>query len=354
MPGFRAAMKYAYSSTRVKAMESKLISRETLNRMLAAKDAGSIAAMLLQSDYKSDIEKVGGTGAMAPLVDFALSKSLGRETGKLITIAPKDQKGIISMIAGAWDIGNIKLAIETVGSGKDFDSISRYLIESKYAGMSAIKEAMGAKSVDGFLEKLMLRTPYSKQLRSALDAYRKTHSATDAGSALEKAYYIQLGSVIGQLKRIDKDAYDLIRKRIDLRNALTLMRAKRQGAEFPRIAGFLLPNGSLGPQRLEKMFKDSRSVESIAENLRIFNLKQAIAAYEESQSKPLLIFEIAMLNEIFKSALRGVRHSVLSFGSLIAFLYLKEIEVFTLRILIKGKSYGLGDQEIKSMISWSK
>ncbi|MDE1855368.1 MAG: V-type ATPase subunit [Candidatus Micrarchaeota archaeon] len=354
MPGFRAAMKYAYSSTRVKAMESKLIRKEMFERMLAAKEPGSIAAMLLQTDYRQDVERLGGVKAMSTLIDFVLSKNQGRETSKLITIAPKDQRSLVIAIAGVWDIGNIKTAIEAVSSGKSFESVSRYLIDSRYAGSEAIKDAMASKSVEGAMEKLMLKTPYAKQIKNALDTYKKTGSAAEASAALERSYYLQLGATIGKLEMIDAGAADLIRKRIDMRNILTLLETKKHGNDFAKISGYLLPNGSLGSKRLESLFRESRSPEALAENVKAFNLKQAAKEYAESKTKPVLIFEIAMLNEIFAGALRGIRHSVLSFGALIAFLYLKEIEVFTLRVIMKGKGYGLSDQEIKGMISWLK
>jgi V/A-type H+-transporting ATPase subunit C len=354
MPGIGAAMKYGYSNTRVKAMGSKLIKKETFERMLAAKEPESMAAMLLQTDYKSDVEKLGGVKAMGTLIDFVLSKNLGRETSKLISIAPKDQRDIITAIAGVWDVSNIKLVIEAASSGKSFDDFSRYIIDSKYVGPETVREALGAKSVEGAIEKLMLKTPYSGILRQALDAYKKGHSSLDASGALENAYYLQLGSTISSLMKIDNEAAALIRKRIDMRNILMLMEAKRQNSDPVGVLARILPNGSISAQRLEKLYRDSKNVESLAEGVKRFNLKGAIAEYSASKSKPLLLFEIAMLNEIFSDALRGVRHSNLSFGVIIAFLYLKEIEVFTLRILIKGKSYGLSDQEIRGMISWLK
>lgn len=354
MAGLGSAMKYAYSNTRVKAMESKLIRKDALERMLAAKEPESIAAMLLQTDYKADVEKLGGVKAMDTLIDFALSSNQGRETSKLISIAPKDQRSLIVAVAGIWDIGNIKIALEAASTGKDFSDISRYLIESQYARPETIKEAMASKNVEGVLEKLMLKTPYSAQIKQAMDTYKKTGSAAEASGALERAYYVRLGATIGRLAMIDPEAAALIRKRIDMRNILTLLEAKKHGSDFAHVSNYLFQNGSLDSIKLEALFRTGRTPESLAENVKIFNLKKAVEEYRESKTKPLLIFEIAIMNEVFASALRGVRHSVLSFGVLIAFLYLKEIEVFTLRVLMKGKGYGLSNDEIRGMISWLK
>ncbi len=354
MPGVRSAIKYGYSNARVKAMGSKLVGRGTLERMLAAKEPGSIAAMLLQTDYKQDVEKFGGVKAMGTLVDFVLSKNLGSESSKLISIAPKDQRHIVTAIVGVWDIDNIKLIVEALASNKSFDEVSRYITDSKYVGSGVAKEAMGTKSVDAALQKLMLQTPYSRMIKPALETYKKTGSVIEANSILERNYYLQLGSTISELMRIDTDAAVLIKKRIDMRNMLTLLRGKKLGADFQKISGSILPNGGMGAKKLEKMFREAKDIDSLVESTKAFDLKQALASYKASKSKPLLLFEIAMMNEIFATALRTVRHSVLSFGAIIGFFYMKEIEVFTLRVLIKGKDYGLSDDEIKDMISWLK
>lgn len=354
MHGLGDAMKYAYSNTRVKAMESKLISSETLERMLAAKEPESVAAMLLQTEYKADVERLGGVKAMGSLVDFALSKHLGKETSKLISIAPKDQRSMMIAIAGEWDVSNIKVLLEAIASKKRYEDISEYIIDTNYTGQNTAKEVMAVKSVDEAISWLSLHTPYSGMLSGALEAYRRSHSVADANAALEHEYYIRLGNTIHRLATIDREAASLIRDRIDMRNLLILLEAKKHGAEFSEVAERILPNGAMETHALERLFKDSKNVEGLADAVKAFDLKSAAAEYASGKTKPLMVFEIAMLNEIFRRALRGVRHSVLSFGALVAFLYLKEVEVFTIRILVKGRSYGLSDAEIRGMISWLK
>jgi len=67
----------------------------------------------------------------------------------------------------------------------------------------------------------------------------------------------------------------------------------------------------------------------------------------------LLDFEISMRNQIFNASLKLLRLSSLSFGSLVDYVYLKEIEVFTLRALIKSKEYGLTKEEVSRLVVWN-
>ncbi len=354
MPGFRDAIRYGYSNTRVKAMESKLVARDAIERMLAAKETESMGAMLLQTSYKGYVEEFGGTKSMDKLIDFALSKSLGKETNKLVAVAPPAHREIVRDIVGVWDMSNAKFMIGAMGTGKGFDDISRYLIDSKYVSAARVKEAMATNSIESAIGKLAAATPYKQEMRSALNAYRKSKDLMEVDSAIDVAYYAKLGSTIEKLRKINRESAQLIARRIDLKNALMLLNAKRHGREFSEIRGYLVRNGSVGIAALGKAFESSKSVDALAVSIGAFDLKQAAAEYAAGKGRSLMIFEIAMMNELFRDALKAVRHSVLSFGTIIAFLYLKEIEVSTLRIIIKGKSYGLGDDEIRRMITWFK
>lgn len=350
--GYEAAAMYGYSTARVKAMESKLLSNETFDHMLAAKDTASIIGMLLQTNYKQYIEQFGGVPAMDKLIDSALSRSLGDDTSKLITIAPLTQKKIARAIFGRWDVFNIKLTIEAKASKKKYEDIERYVIDSNYVGKRLIRDAMQEQSVDGAIGKLMQGSHYDDILREALNIYKKTNSINLVNGAIDKMYYVQLSNIIFKLVDVDPWANVLIKKDIDMKNALLLIRAKKHSMKFENVKDYIVPNGNTAIEEWQKSYDLAKNFELFLEEIKAFDIKQAISEYNASKNKSLLLFEISIRNQIFKDGIRVLKHSVLSFGALVAYFYLKEIEVFSLRILIKSKVYGLSDDEIKRMIVW--
>jgi Archaeal/vacuolar-type H+-ATPase subunit C len=74
--GFSAARKYAYSNARVKAMESKLVGKELMSQIAAAKEQGAALSILMQTDYRDDLEEFGGVNIKGEMIDFALSRNL--------------------------------------------------------------------------------------------------------------------------------------------------------------------------------------------------------------------------------------------------------------------------------------
>ncbi|MGC8651811.1 MAG: V-type ATPase subunit [Candidatus Micrarchaeia archaeon] len=346
------AMMYGYSNARVKAMESKLIKKEAMESMIAVKSSDSAIGMLLQTDYKHDIEAYGNVGVAGNLLDFALSKNLGREVSRLISITPKNDKKFINAIAGIWDISNLKFMIAALGANKKFEEIVQYVVDSKYINPPAIKEAMATGSVDGAINKLILSTPYKVILYAALSAYKRS-GILGAGAAIDLAYYNWLGGVVAELQKSDRSVASLIKKDISIQNILMMLRAKELGMQFGDIKGNMVPFGMLSIKEMESIYGSSKSVEELASGISIFDLKYAISEYSKGRTgRRLLLFEIAMRAQIYAEAMRSIRHSVLSFGAIAAFFYLKDAEVLMLRVLINGKRYGLNDEEIKGMIPW--
>ena len=56
------ARRYAYSNTRIRAKLATMLDKEALQQINNAKDVGGALAILMQTDYKDDIEAYGGMG----------------------------------------------------------------------------------------------------------------------------------------------------------------------------------------------------------------------------------------------------------------------------------------------------
>lgn len=348
--GYGNALKYGYSNTRVKAMEAKLLSSAAMQDIINAKDAGSILSLLIQSDYEQALSHFGGVSMKQSLIDFALSKNFAERITKLVGITPKAERQIIMGIASKWDISNIKLALEAKDRGMNFDDIERYIIDYGRYNLAAIREAMREESVEAVLSKLVKNSPYSDLLRNAFDAYKRNGDITAALALLDIGYYRLSERSITQLERMKDRSVTILRMDIDMKNILTLARAKRRGIKYDDVSHSLVMNGELAMRELRHAYSTSEDVESFLSYLRSYDLKDAIATYKATGQ--LISIEIGLRNNLFRTSLRLLRHSVLSFGTILAYVYLKEIEVFTLRILIKSKVYGLSKDDISRLITW--
>ncbi|MDE1762253.1 MAG: V-type ATPase subunit [Candidatus Micrarchaeota archaeon] len=350
--GYSAAALYGYSTARVKAMESKLITKDLMQNIINSKSVESMVSLLAQTDYKKDLEEFGGKELKSDLIDFALSRNLASNVGKLITVTPIVQKGIIRSIVGKWDLYNVKLAIDAKERNMKFESISRYVIDYGLYNASVLKEVMNEPNVESMISRMMINSPYKNLLAGALENYRKERSAVDVNRTIDRMYYNQLGSIITKLLDMHYESATIIKADIDMRNLLLLIRSKRYSVKFEQIEPSIIQNGSMKPAQLRDLYEGAKDMESLVKEIKVFDLSAELDRYRQMKRKELLIFEIGMQNSIFNKSIKLLRHSVLSIGTIVAYAYMKEIEVFTLRILIKGKAYSLGQDELSRMIVW--
>ncbi|MDE1860644.1 MAG: V-type ATPase subunit [Candidatus Micrarchaeota archaeon] len=352
LSGSAAARHYGYSSARVKAMQSRLISRKTMQDIANAKDIGTIISILFQGDYKHDLEEFGGLEIKSELIDFALSKNLAKNVAKLVQISPTTERKPIRAIAGKWSLYNIKTAIEAKARKQGYEHISRYIIDYGRYDAAAINEAMREDSVEGMINKFMINSEYKDILREALETYRKTKSTAEAVAIIDRDYYKMLGDVIIGMRVIDNPSARIIKMDIDMKNIIYLIKAKRTGVKFAALSGSLIENGNISVQELEQIYNTSKDIESMVLQAKGYDLKSAVEQYRQNKSKQLLVFEIGIRNSIFNSSMRLLSHSILSFGTILAYAYMKEIEIFTLRILINSRLYGLSKDEASKLIVW--
>ena len=345
-----AATRYAYSNARVQVMKSKLLGNRTMQSMANAKDASSMLSILFQTEYRKSITEFGGMEIKPDLVDFALSKDLAMSVGRLVRLTPYRNRGITRALVSKWDLSNVKLALEAKDRGMGYESIARYVIDyGRYNG-SAIKEALKEESVERVFSRLMVNSPYAGILGRALEVYRKTKGVSDAIENIDMGYYTSIGSVIRELQLESPISARIVRMDIDRRNILTLIRAKRLDMKFADIAAKIIPGGSLQEREMEHMYNSSPSVEALAEHVRGFNLRESVELYKKNRK--LLVFEIGMYNAILAKSVKSLGHKVLSFATILAYIYMKDVEIYTIRILLKSRAYGLGKEDVERLMPW--
>lgn len=352
LSGTSAAMQYGYSSARVKAMEAELITKKAMQEIMNAKDISSMLAVLFQGDYRSEIESFGGLSIKQELIDFALSKNLARSSTKLVQISPTTERKIVRGIVGKWDLYNIKLALEAKGRKSDYESIAGFVVDFGRYNAAAIKEAMREESIEGMMNRFMMNSPYSAMLKSALESYKKSKDIAEAIAEIDKGYYKELGNIILGLRIRHNESALMVKMDIDMKNLMLLIKGKRAGFKFPEVSPYIVEHGRMSLAELEQLYNGTKDIEALVSQVKLYDLKGALEVYRSGKRKQLLVFEIGMKNAIFNESLRMLKHSILSIGAVLAYSYLKEIEIYTLRIIIHGRIYGLTREEMERLIVW--
>ncbi len=333
-------------------MMSYLISKQKLQSMITAKDMSSLLSILNQTNYSKMISNYGGNNLNNSLIDFALSEDLAKSMASVMRLTPNSDKTILKGIIGRWDLHNIKIAIEAKASNSSYEKISSYVIDYGEHNKLAVKEIMKEDSIEHILQRFMINSKYSSILQEALNTYSKTKKVSDVINKINLLYYKSLSKSMRQLSTNGEVATRIIRLEIDMRNILTLIRGRAVLLDFSQIQEAIIENGNLTDDELKKIFTSSDSMESMISKITLFDLKSALSQYKKT--KRIIGFEISMRSSISKLALKILTNSVLSLTTVIAYVYLKEIELSVLRALIKSKEYNLNSDELSELIIWKE
>ena len=348
---YKKARKYGYAATRAKAMESKLIDSATMRSIADAKDVDSILSILFQTDYSAAIAKFGGLGINPIMLDFAVSENMAERVSKLAEITPHEDQHVIRKIIARWDLANIKMVLEAVDRKQPYEAISQYIINSGGIKPVLLRDAAKADNVQEAIQRMMRSKTYRKTLSVALEAYKKTRNVMDASAWIDMQHYRELGELAVKLGRAKDASAVLIMMDIDMRNMITMLRAKKKGLRYNDISKTIMPNGTVTPNSLASVYNSTEDVVSLALKSKAFDMKVPADIYRVNGQ--LLSFEIGMRNQIFNESSRLLKSAVLTLGALVDYVYMKEIEVFTLRALIKSKEYGLSREDVSRLVAWT-
>ncbi|MGC8671624.1 MAG: V-type ATPase subunit [Candidatus Micrarchaeia archaeon] len=337
------ALKYGYSNTRVKGMEAKLLDPATLQRISKASSMSEIMALLYETDYKQSLTEFGGLNAKAALIDFAINKNLAEHMETLVKITPKDEQSLMRILVARWDLYNVKLAIEAKSRGNAFESIATYLIDRGPFNSELIKQALEKKTIDELFDFLRQNSPkeYIEILQKAKGAYVSEKSALASANEIDKGMYKLLADASEKMMKRHHNAAKIAKMQIDMQNIITAIRAKLAGKAYSQMSQDIIDKGNITKQEFAKAYGE-RDLQSML---------SALSLRLQGSAEELTKLEINLKRQMLNKSLRIVRNSVLSFATLAAYIYMKELEVISLRLAIKAKQYGIGEEELEQMLA---
>jgi vacuolar-type H+-ATPase subunit C/Vma6 len=129
---------------------------------------------------------------------------------------------------------------------------------------------------------------------------------------------------------------------------MNILRGKREGASEQEIMSYLIEGGTLSGFMLERLARARGADDAVKEVCKLYRLDAAAEAYAETHS--IVWIEIALERKVMELGLRTLRTSVLSPGTIVGYLYLKENEIMNIRKIVRGKEFGTPPEKIRETI----
>ena len=313
---------YLAISTRIRAMENGLLSRERMEQLLEARTDEDTAKLLQESGYP-DLD------ASRPEAMDAAIAAIREETFRDLADGAPDTR-YLDFFRVRYDYHNAKAAVKAAALGTNpetmFSGLGRVPAEELLGDPDGLPGELGAAVAEA---KEILETTRDPQLSDiALDRHMYADLcaiADDTGSAFLQGY---------------------VRMMIDTENLRALVRTLRMGRNADFLKGVLLDGGEL----------DADSVLSVANGGSLPELyaPTPLAAAAESGAEAVKGASLTAFEKLCDDAamdyLTAAQFVPFGDAPLVAYLAAKETEYTNLRILLLGRAAGLSADVIRSRL----
>lgn len=319
---------YIFLSTRVKAMERGLLTKERIEQMLDAHTNEDAAKVLVECGYPEMNEITINE------LNRVLSEQQNKTMADLGYSAPN--KYIVDVFKLRYDYHNAKVLIKAEALDSDQDQL---LMSGGRYDPKRLAEDYRREDL------LACSDVFRHGIARAREILGSTGDPQQADFILDRAYFEELTA----LARASESRFlaDYAALCVDVANLRSVVRASRlnKGADF--LNQVLVPGGAVSVrslagargEELGGLFRTSRLAEAAAEG----------AARSAPGSGPLTDFE-RLCDDAVMDFLSDARRVPFGAEPIIGYLYARETEATVIRIIMAGRMAGLDRETIRQRL----
>ncbi|MFW0861711.1 MAG: V-type ATP synthase subunit C [Dethiobacter sp.] len=324
--------RYAYAVGRIRAMETRLLDRGKIDRMVEAKSAEEALKVLGESEYGEYLADLGSVHQFEKMLDVELR----RIYVELRKFSP--EPGLINLFAKKFDYHNLKVLIKANKLAEKRDEL---LVPE--VGNIPLAEMIRAVSDDDYRNLPPLMRRAAEKLSELL---RLEPDPQLVGLLLDRAMYEELEDEVDAQKSSFLKGY--FTRLVDLLNIKTYLRVRRANRPKEFLLKALLPNGNVDMNKLVQLVEPLEVlVDRLMFSAYAHVVEEGIQTYQKTDT--LTRYEKLADDHLIKYAKQA---KYVTFGPepIIGYLLAKENEIKMIRIIMVGKINQLPTEEIKERL----
>ncbi len=322
---------YAYSVSRIRAIERKLLDKGKLDRMVEAKSPDEALKVLNEADY-------GKSGSDSTIYEY---ENLLRDENKKVynlmkEIAPEPDVFDLFLISN--DYHNIKVLLKSEFSGQDNDSL---LVESGSIPSGKLKTMIRDRNMAN------MPTIMKNAVDECIEAYNKTLDPQIIDIILDKASFKQMKDT--SIKSGSKFIKDLVTLFIDLANIKVFLRVKALNKTWDFLQKVLIPEGSISSKLFIQNLENP--LDSFVDALQFTSLGAFLQEGIESFKTTGTLTKFEKLSDnLILNYVKKAKYISLGIEPLVGYLMAKEMEIKNARIVMVGKINNISNEVIKERL----
>ncbi len=318
---------YLFLSSRIKAMESRLLSRDRMERMLDTSSAEDAAKVLSECGY----------GELSQVTMRSIEAELSHQRDllfeELAGLAPDPD--ILDVFRVKYDYHNVKVILKAEAVGADPNPL---LVDAGRVKPAVLLEAMRTSEMTGIPSFVQQAAVHAREILSA------TGDPQLSDFALDRAYFEDMLALAEDSGSSFLMGY--VRIQIDAANLRTLVRTLRMQKSMDFLKGVLIRGGEIDVNRLMA----AASGGSLAEPFAVSPLHEAAeCGAGVVNGGGLTEFERLCDNAVL-AYVAGAKYVAFGEAPVIGYLAAKENELTAVRIILTGLMAGLDADTIRERL----
>lgn len=292
---------YPYAAARIKAIETKLLTKKDYIQMAEAKNAEAAFRTIAEAGY-NDLK------ADETVRDFenVLSAEVSKTYELLNKLVPGER--FINVFLLKNDYHNLKVLIKSDISGSDGE---RFLIKGGTVPLEVLKEAVQKRSFSG------LNAFMQAGITEAFESYAKTQNGQMIDLAIDKAAFDNMK--YEALESKNEFVIEYVEILSDITNIKSFLRVKNMKKSFEMFENVCVSGGTLGLA----FFKNAFGVDSLSQT---FKSTKYSKLFDESSDIKFTAFE-KLADNYMMDFMKKSKYMSISLEPIVAYLYAKEAEI---------------------------
>ncbi|AWH78594.1 V-type ATP synthase subunit C [Clostridioides difficile] len=314
---------YPYAVARIRVLEKQLLNRQMFIQMAEAKSPEDSLRIIAEAGYADT------SNNNIHNFENILTQELSKTYEILKSLAPEEK--FVDVFLYKNDYHNLKVLIKEEISGVDGE---KYLIDGGTIPLIKLRESLANRSFSD-LPKIM-----SSAILEAFDVYSKTQNGQMVDIVLDKATFTSMKETAKESQ--NKFVIDYVMKVCDLTNLKSFIRVKNMKKDFDMFMNVFVSGGSLDKEKFLEAFSSDTPASC-------FKSTSYSDVCKNGMDSGFTVFE-KLCDDYLMEYVRGAKFKPLTLEPLIAYLYAKESEIKTIRIILTSKLNNIDADTIKERL----
>jgi V/A-type H+-transporting ATPase subunit C len=335
---------YGYINARLKGQHSRLLKPGAYEELLGLPDFNAFAKWLGTSPYSKEWQEAQTRFAGLAAAEEALAANFNSSTRLMRKISDGRPNELIEIILRRWDLENVKAIVRGIHNRWDSDEIFRAVLPAGNLDKVRLKELCRKSDLSDLTDTLATwGQELAGPLTRALPVYQKEHKLIDLDLALDRFFYGRSLQGLAGPERNKKLLREFLRREIDLLNAKALRRMMaREGTDPAEGARYYLAGGKLLTLERYTALLDPKGSKKTLRSIRGTYLHRLLAADDGRGGR-----EEQLDQEQWRQKALAYRGDPLGIDVALGFLWQKYFEVVNLKLIARGKHYGIPAEDIR-------